>query len=174
MDNTSIKTAPYALRYGLIYGIILVVFAIMLYTMDMHYQNSTLSTVVNILIGVGGILWGMLAYKKDNGGFISLSQSLKVGVAVALVGSLVGIIYGVVLTEFIDPTTMDKALEFQKQQMLSQNPEMSVEQANQFVDMQKKFSSPLIRSAFGLLFGIFFGFIVALISGLVIKKNRPE
>ena len=174
MDNTSIKTTPYALRYGLIYGIILVVFAIMLYTMDMHYQNSTLSTVVNILIGVGGILWGMLAYKKDNGGFISLSQSLKVGVAVALVGSLVGIIYGVVLTEFIDPTTMDKALEFQKQQMLSQNPEMSVEQANQFVDMQKKFSSPLIRSAFGLLFGIFFGFIVALISGLVIKKNRPE
>ena len=146
----------------------------MLYTMDMHYQNSTLSTVVNILIGVGGILWGMLAYKKDNGGFISLSQSLKVGVAVALVGSLVAIIYGVVLTEFIDPTTMDKALEFQKQQMLSQNPEMSVEQANQFVDMQKKFSSPLIRSAFGLLFGIFFGFIVALISGLVIKKNRPE
>ncbi len=113
----------------------------------------------------------MLAYKKDNGGFISLSQSLKVGVAVALVGSLVGIIYGVVLTEFIDPTTMDKALEFQKQQMLSQNPEMSVEQANQFVDMQKKFSSPLIRSAFGLLFGIFFGFIVALISGLVIKKK---
>ena len=174
MDNTSIKTTPYALRYGLIYGIILVVFAIMLYTMDMHYQNSTLSTVVNILIGVGGILWGMLAYKKDNGGFISLSQSLKVGVAIALVGSLVGIIYGVVLTEFIDPTTMDKALEFQKQQMLSQNPEMSVEQANQFVDMQKKFSSPLIRSAFGLLFGIFFGFIVALISGLVIKKNRPE
>ena len=174
MDNTSIKTAPYALQYGLIYCIILVVFAIMLYTMDMHYQNSTLSTVVNILIGVGGILWGMLAYKKDNGGFISLSQSLKVGVAVALVGSLVGIIYGVVLTEFIDPTTMDKALEFQKQQMLSQNPEMSVEQANQFVDMQKKFSSPLIRSAFGLLFGIFFGFIVALISGLVIKKNRPE
>lgn len=174
MDNTSIKTTPYALRYGLIYGIILVVFAIMLYTMDMHYQNSTPSTVVNILIGVGGILWGMLAYKKDNGGFISLSQSLKVGVAIALVGSLVGIIYGVVLTEFIDPTTMDKALEFQKQQMLSQNPEMSVEQANQFVDMQKKFSSPLIRSAFGLLFGIFFGFIVALISGLVIKKNRPE
>lgn len=174
MNNTSIKTASYALRYGLIYGIILVVFAIMLYTMDMHYQNSTLSTVVNILIGVGGILWGMLAYKKDNGGFISLSQSLKVGVAIALVGSLVGIIYGVVLTEFIDPTTMDKALEFQKQQMLSQDPEMSVEQANQFVDMQKKFSSPLIRSAFGLLFGIFFGFIVALISGLVIKKNRPE
>lgn len=174
MNNTSIKTASYALRYGLIYGIILVVFAIMLYTMDMHYQNSTLSTVVNILIGVGGILWGMLAYKKDNGGFISLSQSLKVGIAIALVGSLVGIIYGVVLTEFIDPTTMDKALEFQKQQMLSQNPEMSVEQANQFVDMQKKFSSPLIRSAFGLLFGIFFGFIVALISGLVIKKNRPE
>ena len=174
MDNISIKTAPYAFRYGLIYGIILVVFAIMLYTMDMHYQNSTLSTVVNILIGVGGILWGMLAYKKDNGGFISLSQSLKVGVAIALVGSLVGIIYGVVLTEFIDPTTMDKALEFQKQLMLSQNPEMSVEQANQFVDMQKKFSSPLIRSAFGLLFGIFFGFIVALISGLVIKKNRPE
>ncbi|MGB0779016.1 MAG: DUF4199 domain-containing protein [Flavobacteriaceae bacterium] len=174
MNNTSIKTASYALRYGLIYGIILVVFAIMLYTMDMHYQNSTLSTVVNILIGVGGILWGMLAYKKDNGGFISLSQSLKVGIAIALVGSLVGIIYGVVLTEFIDPTTMDKALEFQKQQMLSQDPEMSVEQANQFVDMQKKFSSPLIRSAFGLLFGIFFGFIVALISGLVIKKNRPE
>lgn len=174
MDNTSLKTAPYALRYGLIYGSTLVIFAIMLYTMDMHYQNSTLSTVVNIVIGVGGILWGMLAYKKDNGGFISLSQSLKVGVAVALVGSLVGIIYGVVLTEFIDPTTMDKALEFQKQQMLSQNPEMSVEQANQFVDMQKKFSSPLIRSAFGLLFGIFFGFIIALISGLVIKKNRAE
>jgi hypothetical protein len=174
MDNSSLKVAPYALRYGSIYGGILVVFAIMLYTLDMHYQNETSTTLVNIVIGVGGILWGLIAFKKDNGGFISLSQALKVGIAVALVGSLVGILYGIVLTEFIDPTTIDKALEFQKQKMLEQNPELSMEQANQFVEMQKKFSSPLIRSAFGLLFGVFFGFIVSLIGGLIIKKKQAE
>ena len=41
-------------------------------------------------------------------------------------------------------------------------------------DMQKNFSSPLIRSAFGLIFGLFFGFVVSLIGGLIIKRSRPE
>jgi len=58
--------------------------------------------------------------------------------------------------------------------MLQSNPEMSVEQVDGMIEMQKKFSSPAIRSAFGLIFGLFFGFVVSLIGGLIVKRSRPE
>jgi hypothetical protein len=58
--------------------------------------------------------------------------------------------------------------------MLSSDPEMSVESANKFVDMQRKFSSPLIISAFAIVGSLFIGFVISLIGGLIVKKSRPE
>jgi hypothetical protein len=174
MEVKNIGIKDYALKFGSLNGGLVVVFAIMLYFLDMHYQGGTAVTLVNVVISIGTLMWGLIEYRKDNGGFISLTQALKVGMSIALIGSIIGIIYGIILSEVIDPDVMNKAFEFQKQQMLQSNPEMSVEQVDGMIEMQKKFSSPAIRSAFGLIFGLFFGFVVSLIGGLIVKRSRPE
>jgi hypothetical protein len=79
-----------------------------------------------------------------------------------------------VLTEVLDPATMQKTLDFQFETMRAENPEMTQDQIDMARDMSQKFSGPLIRSAFQLIGALFFGFIISLIGGLIVKKSRPE
>ena len=54
--------------------------------------------------------------------------------------------------------------------MLQENPEISLENVNKIFDMQKEFSGPLVTSGFIIIFNLFFGFIISLVVGLILKK----
>ncbi len=146
----------------------------MLFFLDMHYQNNSTVGLVNLAVIAAVIIYGITQFKKFNDGFIKLSEALKTGLGIALISGIVSAIYSIVLITFIDPDFIDKMLEFQKETMLEKNPNMSVENANKMVDMQRKFSGPMITSAFIIIFNLFFGFVISLIGGLIVKKSKPE
>ena len=75
---------------------------------------------------------------------------------------------------FIYPDTLEKCFEFAKQKMRSNDPEMSVETANQFIEMSKGFYTPLSMALTTIIVSLIFGFIVSLIGGLIVKKSQPE
>ena len=174
MENQQITPAKTALNFGIILGGYNIIVGIMLYFLDMHYQNDQTVGIINIVITVVIIMAGIIQFKKENEGFLSMIEALKIGLGVAVISAVLGIIYYFILTGILDPETLNKSLEFQKQKMLSNDPEMSVESANKFVDMQRKFSSPLIISAFAIVGSLFIGFVISLIGGLIVKKSRPE
>jgi hypothetical protein len=41
-------------------------------------------------------------------------------------------------------------------------------------EMQKEFSGPFIISGFIIILNLFFGFLISLIVGLIVKKSKPE
>ena len=84
-------------QYGLLTGLIAVIFEVMRFILQIHYSNDGITTLVSLSILFGGILAGCLAVKKDNNGFISLSKTLKSGVGIALIYTLVSIIYTLLL-----------------------------------------------------------------------------
>ncbi len=162
------------ITYGLLLGVVSVAFNIMLYTMDMHYQQSFMAGIVGMVILVGVLLYAFVNYKKQNEGYLSLSEALKLGLGITLVSAIIGVLYSFVLTEFLDPDMVQKAMDFQIEQMRAANPEISQEQIDMRRGMSEKFSSPLFRSAFQIIGALFVGFIVSLIGGLIVKKSRPE
>ena len=83
------------LNYGLIMGGLTVAFTFMLFLMDMHYQNSSIQQWTGLLIMAGSIVFGQLAFKKMNEGFISLGEGMKIGIGVTALGSAIGIAYGI-------------------------------------------------------------------------------
>ena len=126
--------------------------------------------IVSIVIIIGILVFAFIQYKKQNEGFLSLSEALKIGLGISLISAIVGIVYSMVLTEVIDPSTMQKSLDFQFETMRAENPEMTQDQINMARDMAEKFSGPFIRSAFQLIGALFIGFIISLIGGLIVKK----
>jgi len=146
----------------------------MLFFLDMHYQQPPAVGIVSIVIMIGILVYAFIQYKKQNEGFLSLSEALKIGLGISLISAIVGIVYSMVLTEVIDPSTMQKSLDFQFETMRAENPEMTQDQINMARDMAEKFSGPFIRSAFQLIGALFIGFIISLIGGLIVKKSRPE
>lgn len=174
MENQKITTAKTALNFGLILGGISLVYSLMLFFLDMHYQGETATSLIGYALLIGLVLWAIIHFKKNNDGYISLSEALKTGGGTALISAIIVCIYTIVMIQYLDPEFLDKSIEYQKQKMLQENPEISVESVNKMFDMQKEFSGPFIISGFIIIFNLFFGFIISLIVGLIVKKSKPE
>jgi len=170
MENQTSSTKQIALIYGLILGFLSIAFAVTLYAMGKQLSSGTLSSIVSFIITVGVIVFGLRAFKIAKGGFLTLSEALKTGIAIALVGAIISLIYTYIFMTYIEPNFMNQMMELQRQKMLDANPNLSDEQLDAMAAMSKKFSSPTVIITVGLLWSVFLGFIISLIAGLIMKK----
>ncbi len=171
MEENQPKTVKYALNFGILLGVVGIVFALMLYSLDMHYQGGFAVIGVSIVLSLAAIVIGMMQFKKANNGFMSMGQAMKIGVGICLIGGIIGILFNQVLANIIDPEMMNKAMEFQKEQLLA-NTKMTPAQADAQMEMGKKFSTPSMQIMFGLIWVVVTGFIFSLIPALILKKNE--
>ena len=166
-----ITTKKYMLEYGTWTGIILVCFAIMLFFLDAHYEDSTSTQIINALIQFSGITIACLAYKKANSSKISWGETRKIGTGVSLIIAIIAIIYTYLLINVIEPGFMNKVLEISYHETLEKYPEALAEMnLNQYIENAKPyiwFTYPAI-----LFFTIFFGFLYSLILGFIIKTKN--
>jgi len=174
MEDQNLKVKNYILQYGALLGGISVLFGLMLFSMDMHYQNETSTTVVSLVLTLGVIVFAQYSYRKDNEGFMSLSQGIKMGLGMGAVSGLINVAYFLMLSNVLDPEMMNKVLEMGMNQFLDQNPEASQDMINQVESMQEKFSGPIISSSFLIIASLLTSFVISLITGLILKRNRPE
>jgi len=172
MENQQPKTGKFALNYGLLLGGISVVFAFILYTMDLHYQGGMPMLFIGLAIMLGVIIFGLSQFKKANGGFMTFGQGLKIGVGICLIGGIISMIFQLILANVIDPEMLNKQLEIAKVQM--QERGMTPAQIEAQISTSRKFSTPVFQIALGLIFSIFSGFILSLIPALVMKKAPSE
>ena len=174
MENQKITTAKTALNFGLILGGISLVYSLMLFFLDMHYQGETATSLIGYILLIGLVLWAIMHFKKNNDGYISLSEALKTGVGTALISAIIVCIYTIVMIQYLDPEFLDKSIEYQKQKLIQEKPEIPLEDVNKMFEMQKEFSGPFIISGFIIILNLFFGFLISLIVGLIVKKSKPE
>ena len=145
METQKNTTAKTALNFGLILGGINVVYGLMLYSLEMHYQGETATSLIGYALLIGVIFWAIKHFKKTNNGYISLSEALKTGVGTALISALIFSIYTIVVIQYLDPEFIDKSIEYQKQKLIQEKPEIPLEDVNQMFEMQKEFSGPTIK-----------------------------
>jgi len=172
MENQKVTTGKYALNYGLILGAISIAFSLMLFFLDMHYKQSTTGTVVGILISASVIMAGLIAFRKANEGFISLSEALKLGLGITLVSLILGWIYYFVLSNLLDPEMVEKRIQHGLEQAKVENPGLSQEVLDQQYEMTKKFY--WVGYIVAVFIQFLIGFLISLIGGLIIKKSKPE
>lgn len=171
MEENQPTTGKFALTYGLILGGINLVFIIMLYSMDMHYQNEWPTMVIGITLMIAVIIIGMIQFKKANNGFMSFGQALKVGVGICLISGIIGIVVSQIMMNFIDPDMVSKATDFARNKMLEETA-LTVEQIDAQIEMGAKFQTPVMQIVFGLVVNIVLGFILSLIPALILKKQE--
>ena len=170
MEENTVKTGKFSLQFGALAGLVGIVFGVMLYAMDMHYDRSTGVQAVQFGILALFAVIGIIQFKKANEGYLKLGQALKIGAGIGLIAAIIGTIYFLVLSNVIEPDYMDKMMEIQKATTLEANPQMTQEQWDQGVAFQKKLFPVFL--VFGLVVSALFGLIVGLITGLIIKKDK--
>lgn len=173
MEENKTSTGKLAIKYGIIIGVIGIIFNLMLYSQDLHYQIDLQRLLINLVIGILFVvvasIFAMKEFKKANNGFMSLGQGLKIGVGLSLISGIIGVIFNLILTEVIDPDMTQKAFDFAVQSM--RDAGMTESQIDQRMQGQGEPNYPL-QIGIGLIASIVLGFIGSLVPALVIKKQE--
>ncbi|MBW2938135.1 DUF4199 domain-containing protein [Aureisphaera sp. CAU 1614] len=174
MDNQKASLKKIALNYGLLLGLASIALSVITYVMGVHLERPWWASVIGIIIMAALIVYGLKAFKQDNEGFLSLGEAIKVGLAISVIAGILGAVYNYVFVTVIEPDFVAQMMEITREQMIEQNPTMTEEQMEMGLSITEKFMSPGIMSAMAIIFTLFLGFIISLISGLIMKQNRPE
>ncbi|WP_299523659.1 DUF4199 domain-containing protein [uncultured Lutibacter sp.] len=174
MENQKSSSKQIMLNYGLILGFVSILIAVINFAFGNVYEPHWVISVLGALVSVVFIVLGLKKLKESNNGFLSLGQALKTGLGISLISGIIYVIYMMLFTNIIEPEFFTRMAEVQEAGMLEKYPNMSDEQLEGAIAMTKKMSGPAITSAFILIFSLFFGFIVSLIGGLIMKKTQEE
>ena len=171
MEN-QVSSKSFMVNNGVILGIASVLFALIMYATGNHLAPHWSASIVNAVIFIGIIVYGIKQFKAASGGFLSWGQGVKIGVGIAIVGGLIMVIYNYIFMNFIEPEFMTQMMEVQNQALLDQG--MTEEQIEAANAMTSSFSSPGIMAAVGIISYAIGGFIIAAIAAAIMKKSEEE
>lgn len=168
--NEDLKISPFAIKQGLILGLISVVFMILTFVLDMYGESAT--NWLSSAITVGFLFYAIRLYRTENDGFISLGQAIGLGTLISVVSGTIVSVFMVIYMKLIDGSIMEKQIEKQIEAMESRG--MSDEQIDASLSVSEIFTSAPALLIVGILGSALLGVIVSLIIGLFLKKERPE
>jgi len=174
METQEVSVKKIALNYGLILGLLSIAVSVIAYVTDNHIDRPWWISVLSTLVVVGVLVYGLKAFKEENSGFLSIGDALKVGLAISLVAGIIGALFNYIFITIIEPDFVAQMLDMTREQMIKQNPNMPQDQMDMAMGISEKMMKPWIMSAISIVATLFFGFIVSLVSGLIMKQNRPE
>jgi len=171
------KPGPMILRYGLTGGLITsLIFLIATIGGLANPSNTSSNVLIGLLSFAVLVTMVVIATRKQRdefqGGFISLGQCILIGVGVVLLSALISSVISLIYTRIVDPGYMDRMMSGMEEAWEAQGlNEEQIEQAKTWTNFMK---NPFLSIASNLLcFGLG-GLILSLITGLIMKKDRPE
>lgn len=173
MEIQKAKARKFVLNYGLLLGIILIVIGVIMYVTNYHLQPHWSFTVLTFAAFIAVVTYGIKAFKTENGGFLSLGEAIKVAVGIGLIAAILSGVWTILLATVIEPDYMVQMADMQREQMMDRFPEMTNAQIDSAMEMGASFRSPWIAFASGLVMYMFFGLIIGLVVGLIMRQKRP-
>ena len=169
------NSRKFAMNYGAVLGLCLVAIASVMWSFGVDKSGSILPTILNNVLIIAGISYSIIQFRDiESNGFISYSESLKLGTTIAFFSSVILAFYTFIFMNYIEPNTLNEILQQAEQAILESNPEISDEELDLALEMTNKFVQPHWMLILGVLGGTFMGFIYSLIISIFVKKDNPN
>ena len=160
------------LNYGLYLGLIGAIVHLTLWATGNAIELQWLNTLISLAATIAFIILGIKKFKSDNGGFMSWSQGLKIGMGIVMISAVIAIVYTLLFMNVIDPNFQEHAMSIQEQAWADQG--LSSDQIESAKEMTKKFQGPVILSVVILAWSAFVGFVISAITSAVMKKTEED
>jgi len=172
MENKTTTSKTIIINYGLILGGISIFISLIQYAVGDHLEQKKIYGIISFLLIIVAIILAVKNFKKNNEGYLSFGEAVKIGVGLCVVSSIIIITYNLIFMNFIEPDFMNQLLAKQEEMMF--NNGMNEEQIKAAMAMAQKFKGPFISSAFGIIMSAFVGFVISAITGAILKNSREE
>ena len=175
MENQKSSAKQVMINYGLYIGLASILINVINYAVGDVYRPHWIISVAGIVISIVLIVLALKKFKDGNEGLMSLSQALKVGLGASLISAIIVLIYMFAFSNFIEPDFYANMAEVAYQtNVVEKYPNMTDEQLEAARANVETFTSPGMNSAMILIFSLFFGFIISLIAGLIMKRTEED
>jgi hypothetical protein len=171
MENQNPSLKQIAVNYGLLLALVSILLMVTMYVTNI--EKNWIMSILSMAITIFLLFSAIKAYRQGNGGFLKLSEGLKVGLATAAIAGVVAGFYAYLHYSFIYPEYIDIILDEAREGM-SQAEGMTEEQKEQALKFTEKFTTPFVMATISLIGSLFFGFIISLFSGLILKRDNPN
>lgn len=168
MKPHQIEVLKFGTKYGIITGIIGIIFTVVLIFLNMLYSQSVEKTISGFVVLIVPIILSIYIFKKKNNS-LAVEQAIGVGVITALVAAIVAILFTYLLTNFILADFWDNSAVISRIQLKEQYPAITPEQLQENIALKQKMS--WITYPFILLFNLCIGFVVSLLTGIALKTK---
>ena len=173
--NILMDTRKFSMNYGAYLGLGLVLISFTVYMLGLEEQKSIIPSLLNNFLIIGAIAYSVTMYRDNfNNGFVSYSQSLKIGTSVVFFASVILAFYTYIFVTFINPEYLQNIIKIAEQEILNSDPEISDEDLDLALSMTQKMLQPQWMSTLSVLGGTFMGFFYSLIISFFVKKDDPN
>lgn len=170
-QETKLKSiGRYSVEYGAISGIAGIIWGLILLYLDMHYQNSVLQSLVGAIISIVVVVYAFIAFRKEYG-FLKIGQCVKIGLGIGVISGIIGSLYYLVMTNWIDPDFIEKSLNHAMDAYALKNPNLSQEDLDNIRIGQEFGRKPLFAVASILIIFVIYNFLIGLIGGIFLKTK---
>lgn len=162
-----------SLMSGIFLGIVLIVFSLILFLLDVDHESHL--TKISWIILVVGLAWSIYNFRnKHLGGFIEYKTAFAAGFYTGLFASLISAIFTFFYVQFIDTGLTQEILLRAEEQIITQYPDMSDEQLEQALSMTEIFTNPIMMSIMGFIINLFMSTVLSLIIAIFAKRENKE
>lgn len=169
-NSTSATTTSVGLRYGLLTGLLSIIFSFVLYVTQ---ADQSPVRWLGLAILIGGMMMAHNAYKQANGGFMDYAEGLGIGALMSVISGMLSTAFSLIYMKFVDPEYMSRVMDTTRAKMEAKGG-MTDEQIDQAMTMMQKFSSGGWMVLFGVLGSLLFGFLIALVVSAITKNSKPQ
>lgn len=174
MENQTTSSKSIMINYGLLLGFSGVLINLGLYATGTTYNPHWSVSLIAVLVSIAILVMGLKKFKESNGGFLKLGDALKIGLGIALISGLIGVVYTLIFASYIEPNHWENTIAVAREQIIEAYPNFGEDQIESALGVSKMLANPGTASAMGIAASLIFGFIVALIGGLIMKKSDEE
>lgn len=164
-------------RYGLIATIVILALgAIQLFIVmpATDYKTAEVTGYLTIVLAMIFIFFGIKKYREINGGVLSFGEGLKAGLLIALMPAVFFALFDLLYTEVINPGWGEDYFQYQVQQIKETAAADEIAAKLEKLQEQKEtYGKPHILFLVMFLTVFVIGAMVAIISALTLRRNRP-
>lgn len=170
--TTQTTPSKIALKYGIILGIIFIIYGTILQLLDLDMQTANYLGWLNFVVLLIGIIMAIREYKQETGGFMTFGQGLGLGTLLSFVSGAISALFTYFYIKFIDGSLMEKIKEAQLIELEKQD--LSDEQMEQTMEMMDKFTGAGVIAISSVFMCLLLGFIFSLIVSAIMKNEPAE
>jgi ABC-type phosphate/phosphonate transport system permease subunit len=171
MEEKSTPIWKVSLNFGLIAGVIVIIFQLIIYLLDLkNPEDYKWINIIPYLVIIGGMIWANLTFRDvHNNGLSTYGECFKTAFFTGLFASILVSVYVFVLGS-LDDSIMKEALSKAEESMYEQN--LTDAQIDQAMKVSRFFVKPIISALSTLIVNVIVSAILSLVISLFTKREQ--